>query len=391
MGRHVHNLHLDAIEYVRKRTGCDYTPTLRLVQLYGFLEHLASQGGGCQFSQANYCRKTGCSRNTLRADLQILSRHGWVTFESGDGSTGGTQARLVGLPFHQSTEVAVAAEGVAHAATCSPEGCPVTWACTVADADPAEVGGWSTADQGGGQQLIRGWSTADQGGGQQLITSKKDLRILKKGEEEDTPPQAVAAQLSAGPSAPLPDPDEGEAVPGWQPKPRAWTAEKRERVRQLWNQHRPANFAALAEGGVDHDRSNTVARSMYGRGGYTAFVDLLPQVLEYLKRDSFWGNPTKRFTWDNFFGTVSNRKAHWAQAVDEISASPADQGLHPDRFPVRFEPFGEQWLPLVPNLGAEDFVRFAIDLVRSGQAPREALQYLETWTPDHPYNATLDG
>lgn len=344
MGRTLFNLHLDALAFIREITGCEYSTALRLGQLYAYLEHMTSQGGAVQFNQSAFCERTGCSRPGLRADLQRLAEQGWIAINS---SARGPKVRVVGLPFQEIREVLIANE-----VTPTEHRCPM-------DCTGAHRGATDT----------------------ECLTSPRTLAVA-------TEPSGDTA-TEPEPTDDLPD-EEGELIPIWKTRPRPWTRIKREQVRKLWNENKPSNFALLGDNGLDADRAATLARSMDGRGGFKALVQLLPRVLERLQGDPFWGDSSKRFTFDNFFGTVHSRKPHLAQQLDSVLTSSC-QDSEANKANVRYEAFGHQWIPLKSGLSCDEIILAAVQLVKSGQAPRESLQHLNGgWSEDHPHMRLLD-
>lgn len=92
----VHNCHLDAVAFIRAALRCNYEKALRMAQLYGYIEHLASRGGAASLNQAGYSAKTGCHRATIRSDLREMAAMGWLRLAT---SHAGTQVQPLGIPF----------------------------------------------------------------------------------------------------------------------------------------------------------------------------------------------------------------------------------------------------------------------------------------------------
>lgn len=333
----VYNCHLDAIAFIRQSLGCTYEKALRMAQLYGYLEHLAARGGAAALNQSAYSSKTGCHRATIRGDLKALADAGWLEVMS-DHS--GTSVRVLGIPFDQ----------------------------------PPSVGVMDTACPGVGHRVSRGLDTACPSDGYGVSTYKKEQEQPEQ-EEHD------GADLGGrqGPE---------EEPPIWRTRPRNWTRAKKEEVVRLWNENRPSTFQPITVESLNNDRCQTVARLMDGAGGYKRFVDQLPGVLSHWSRDQFWSNAAKGpFTWESVFGTVRERKQHLLKALDSLGS--ADQGLHPDRPPLRFEPLGDQWIDQRSGLTDRQRIELAVGLVKAGAAPAEALSALPGWTPAHPANDQL--
>lgn len=87
---------LSQIEWMRHAIPCEYNQAVRLLLLYGFLEYVFEGDGGSVFKQAVYADKTGQSRTTVRQDLVLLSKRGWISVTTAHS---GTDIEIHGIPF----------------------------------------------------------------------------------------------------------------------------------------------------------------------------------------------------------------------------------------------------------------------------------------------------
>ena len=343
-----YNVHLDAIGYIRNELACDYPTALRVGQLYGFLEHLSSRGGAATLNQAAYSAKTGCHRDVIRKDLKTIEAHGWAKVVSGPR---GTVVRLMGVPFDKEPliELPTACASDAHTVG-SP--LPTAWA-----ADAHDVGNY-----------------------------KKETKTTNKKEQtthNENPhgfPETDCLDFSDhGDNQKMSDPshtsseEQAEKVPVWRERPRAWNKAQKTQVRELWNKHRPDGLSPLADDGIDRDRAEVLARLMDGRGGYKKFVEYLPEVLDSLKDNPFWGDARKKLSFDSFFGSKGNHKTHWAQQLDFVKSS--CQVPKADKPALAWDEF-TSWTLLDQNLKGSQIIEAAVQLVEAGIIPRKALAEL---------------
>lgn len=96
MTRTVLNIDLNQIAWVRNTLDCKSNEALRLLQLYGYLEHVSSGGNAITFKQSVYADKTGFTRDTVQKDLQTLAKNGWAEVH---GLIRGTEITVRGIPF----------------------------------------------------------------------------------------------------------------------------------------------------------------------------------------------------------------------------------------------------------------------------------------------------
>jgi hypothetical protein len=95
MKRTVPNLPGALIHHLRRSLSIDPTTAMRVALLYGALEWQADGASELRWSARDYARRHGFSRNTVRADLERLQRHGAISIHP-DGSESCTY-RLHGL------------------------------------------------------------------------------------------------------------------------------------------------------------------------------------------------------------------------------------------------------------------------------------------------------
>lgn len=96
--RQVLNINLDQIAWMRAALRCKSNEALRVLQLYGYLEHATSGGNAVNFKQAVYSEKTGFTRDTIRHDLKTMAERGWIEVF---GETNGTTVEVFRIPFDQ--------------------------------------------------------------------------------------------------------------------------------------------------------------------------------------------------------------------------------------------------------------------------------------------------
>ena len=96
MTRTVYNIDLNQIAWVRATLDCKSNEALRLLQLYGYLEHVSSGGNAITFKQSVYAEKTGFTRDTVQRDLATLAKQGWAEVH---GQIRGTEVSVIGIPF----------------------------------------------------------------------------------------------------------------------------------------------------------------------------------------------------------------------------------------------------------------------------------------------------
>lgn len=96
MTRTVLNIDLNQIAWMRTRLDCKSNEALRLLQLYGYLEHVSSGGNAVQFKQSVYAEKTGFTRDTVQKDLQTLAKNRWAEVH---GVAKGTEIAVMRIPF----------------------------------------------------------------------------------------------------------------------------------------------------------------------------------------------------------------------------------------------------------------------------------------------------
>jgi|TARA_Y100000289_G_scaffold8885_1_gene7919 hypothetical protein len=339
----IYNVHLDAIGYIRNELACDYPTALRVGQLYGFLEHLSSRGGAAILNQAAYSAKTGCHRDVIRKDLKTIEAHGWAKVVSGPR---GTVVRLMGVPFDKEPliELPTACAADAHTVGSS---LPTAWA-----ADAHDVG-----------------------------NNKKELKNSnKKGQKahNENPHGFSEERVQGDTEQEIADKRAQDHVPVWRERPRAWNKAQKTKVRELWNKHRPDGLSPLADDGIDRDRAEVLARLMDGRGGFKKFVEYLPQVLDSLKDNPFWGDSRKTLSFDSFFGSKGNHKTHWAQQLDFVKSS--CQVPKADKPALAWDEL-TSWTLLDQNLKGSQIIEAAVQLVEAGVIPKEALAELSLTSP----------
>ena len=334
----IYNVHLDAISYVRHRLAVDYPTALRVAQLYGFLEHLSSRGGAATFNQRAYSQKTGCHRDVLRKDLKTLEANGWARVIS---SPRGTVVQLQGIPFDQEPEIEM----------------PTAW---------------PTPGPQHGQQVPTVCATVAHDVG----NYKKETKTKTK--KQTTTQQTKKADAFSESDEVVED-QEPKKAEVWRERPRPWNKKQKAQVVKIWNDHRPPALMPLADDGIDHDRADTLARLMNGRGGFKKFVEYLPEVLDSLKENDFWGDSTKSLSFDSFFGTSRNRKAHWAQQLDRIKSS--CQASKPDKAPLAWDEFNG-WIQIDQTLKGSQIIDAAVAMVDAGAVPKKALSDLSIPSDD---------
>lgn len=96
MTRDYLNLPVDRIDWVCIALNCEFGKSIRLLQLMGFIEHVNSLSTEYGFRQGLYSKKTHQSRTTIRDDLALLSKLGWVNVLTDDR---GTDVEILGIPF----------------------------------------------------------------------------------------------------------------------------------------------------------------------------------------------------------------------------------------------------------------------------------------------------
>ena len=96
MSRLVLNTDLNQIEWMRNHLNCSANEAVRLLLLYGYLEHITAQGNAVTFKQSVYGKKTGYTRDTIRKDLIRLSKNGWASITTGGN---GCDVDLRLIPF----------------------------------------------------------------------------------------------------------------------------------------------------------------------------------------------------------------------------------------------------------------------------------------------------
>ena len=344
----IYNVHLGAIAFVRRTLGCDYQTALRIAHLYGFLEHLASRGGAAALNQAGYAQTTGCHRNVIRKDLRTMESHGWIRTHT---SSRGTAVELLGLPFENVSQLEVDTR------------CPAGWVESADQVDTPCPSGWTHGDQ-----LL---DTPCPPTGHTVSTYKKNKNNKKQDKNDAQPAAAQGEVVEEGL-------EEEKPIEPWREKPRAWTKAQRSQVVEIWNEHRPAGLMPLADDGLDANRAEVAARLMVGRGGFKKFVEYLPQVLEHLKTNNFWGDPSKSLSWDSFFGTRRSQKPHWAQSIDRIKSS--CQASKPDKGPLAWDE-ANGWSQLDQSLTQAEVIDAAVAMVKRGEVPAMALKEIQGYRP----------
>jgi len=352
----IYNVHLDAIGYIRNQLACDYPTALRIGQLFGFLEHLSSRGGAATLNQAAYSAKTGCHRDVIRKDLKTIQAQGWAEVVSGPR---GTVVRLIGLPFDDEPSIELPTPC---ATGCPPhrQQVPTPWAL-----DAHDVGNNKKELKQKLKQEIKHTT--------QKTAGKNPDGFLRGDDQDFSDHEGQNSQQNAHDwdhdSVDKPT----EHVPVWRDRPRPWNKAQKTKVRELWNKHKPDGLIPLADDGIDRDRAEVLARLMDGRGGYKKFVEYLPEVLDSLKDNSFWGDPRKQLSFDSFFGTKRNHKAHWAQQLDRVKSS--CQVPKADRQALAWDEL-TGWTQLDQNLKGSQIFEAAVQLVEAGVIPKEALAEL---------------
>ena len=96
MTREHFNIPIDRIEWVCITLDCEFGKAIRLLQLIGFIEHVNTVSNQYGFKQGVYSRKTRLSRTTVRDDLILLSKLGWINVLTG---ADGTDIELLEIPF----------------------------------------------------------------------------------------------------------------------------------------------------------------------------------------------------------------------------------------------------------------------------------------------------
>lgn len=350
----IYNVHLDAVGFIRHQLACDYGTALRVGQLYGFLEHLSSRGGAATLNQSAYSAKTGCHRDVIRKDLKTIEAQGWAQVVSGPR---GTVVRLMGVPFDKEPLIELPTACASDAHTVGTP-LPTAWA---ADAHGVGNNKKETKTTNKKEQTTHN-ENPDGFSGQDYLDFSDHEDIQKMSD-----PSHTSAE------------DQAEKVPVWRERPRAWNKSQKTQVREIWNNHRPDGLAPLADDGIDNDRAEVLARLMSGRGGFKKFIAYLPDVLDSLQDNEFWGDPTKSLSFDSFFGTRRNHKSHWVQQVDRIKTT--CQVSKPDKPALAWDEF-TSWTLLDQSLKGTQIFDAAVQLVEAGVYPREALAELSLATGD---------
>ena len=357
----IFNVHLDAIGYIKHKIGCDYPTALRVGQLYGFLEHLTSRGGAATLNQSAYSAKTGCHRDVLRKDLKTIQIQGWGKVVSGPR---GTIVQLMGIPFDSEplielpTVCAMDAHGVG-------KGVPTSWPVAAHTVGNNKKKLKQQTKQEIKSEHAQQHENADAFSGDVLKGDKKILyeraHEKKRSEEKMLDSDHPNSETEGTPTA------------VWRERPRAWNKTQKMEIMRIWNENRPNGLTPLADDGIDHDRAEVLARLMSGRGGYKKFIEYLPDVLESLQDNEFWGDPTKTLSFDSFFGTKGNHKSHWVQQVDRIKTT--CQVSKVDRPALTWDEF-TGWTQLDQSLKGNEIFEAAVQLVESGAIPEAALAEL---------------
>lgn len=350
----IYNVHLDAIEFIRAKVGCDYPTALRVGQLYGFLEHLTSRGGAATLNQAAYSAKTGCHRDTLRKDLKTIEAQGWGKAASGPR---GTIVQLMGLPFDAEPLIELP---TAWASGWPQHGQPMH---TPQAANAHDVGNYKKTKTQLKQEIkndnAQQHENADafsEGVVSDFLEDQKN-ELTQKSSDRDHAPIDKSGEHSAA----------------WRERPRPWNKAQKMQIMQIWNEHRPQGLQPLADDGIDNDRAEVLARLMSGRGGFKKFIAYLPDVLNSLHDNEFWGDPAKSLSFDGFFGTRRNHKSHWVQQVDRIKTT--CQVSKPDKPPLTWDEF-TGWTQLDQSLKGAEIFDAAVQLVNDGKIPEAALAEL---------------
>jgi len=96
MSRENLNIPIDRIDWMCNHLNCEFGKAIRLLQLYGFIEHVNSVSSEYGFRQGLYAKKSHQSRTTVRDDLVLLTKLGWISVTT---DAHGTDVELLGIPF----------------------------------------------------------------------------------------------------------------------------------------------------------------------------------------------------------------------------------------------------------------------------------------------------
>lgn len=273
----IHNIRPGVIGYVRKALETDYCGALRVCQLFGYVQHLHVNGH--RFSQAHYCRLTGCHRSTIRKDLALMVEQGWVSCTSGSR---GTWVLPMGIPYEP--------EPVEMDTGCPP---------------PEELDGHGVSTP---------WTPGVQLDGHGVSTNKKLKNPTKN------------------PPTPKPEEEEEDKQPLKDQILKSWNKHRPSSFQKL-------NSKSLTAARLE--TISKAMKGAGGLSEFVARLPAVLESLKDDPFWNKHGRTGKPWTWENFFGTAKNPKQHLAQALD--ASADQDPVAKPDRQPLRFIEFSERW------------------------------------------------
>ena len=259
------NIPFEATVPVMDALGVDYAQALCMVNLYGYMT-FRSKGGVSYCSKGEIVRNSRMSRSTVHRHVEAMEKAGWIEpLESGANNT--IRYALKGLPRE-------AQRGL----TMSP-----------AHDEP-------TRDE----------PTRDEQGGLLTMSPPGGITMSHKPTHDESPLKTLKNKQ--------PKEQQKREQPSTSSKKNQ--NNKAERVKALWNEHKPNSWQGIQ---VMGNRMKTVDRIAQQCGGFEAFCELLPQVLAVASSDKWWG--TKKISWVNFMGQGSTSKAHFEEFADRAATA----------------------------------------------------------------------
>ena len=310
--RSVFNCHLDAIDYIARATECPGSQALRCAQLYGFLEHKDSLGESSVFNQATYAKKLHISRDTLRTDLQLLCKYGWLTVLPNGHK--GTDVEVHGLPFKDEVPT-----------NQSPK--------TNLSSDEPVVEGTTKESADYDEPVVEG--------------TTKESSIYKNSSKNSSKKTTNNKTLSNPPIQ----------------------SDQREQIMQLWNENKHSKWKSLYVLGL---RDITVEHISSRIGGIDKFIEYLPLVLQAAAKDKYWGKPG--IGWNQFMGTGKTGKANFESFVDVALANQdtkQNSGKFEKEWRVRRDIVNGEIRCIKPNMTEQEIAEATQNLDRQNENPIE--------------------